>query len=73
MKAVEIMSTPAVSVTPRTSVRRAANILSERGFSALPVALFSSWLRLDRMLRCPRCTRLCPVVGGAPRNEAASV
>ena len=37
MKAVEIMSTPAVSVSPRTSVRRAANILSERGFSALPV------------------------------------
>ena len=37
MKAVEIMSTPAVSVTPRTSVRRAANILSEHGFSALPV------------------------------------
>ena len=37
MKAVEIMSTPAVSVTARTSVHRAANILSERGFSALPV------------------------------------
>ena len=37
MKAVEIMSTPAVSVTARTSVRRAANILSEHGFSALPV------------------------------------
>jgi len=37
MKAVEIMSTPAVSVTARTSVRRAANILREHGFSALPV------------------------------------
>jgi CBS domain-containing protein len=37
MKAVEIMSTPAVSVTARTSVRRAASIISERGFSALPV------------------------------------
>ena len=37
MKAVEIMSAPAVSVTARTSARRAANILSEHGFSALPV------------------------------------
>ena len=37
MKAVEIMSTPAVSVTARTSVRRAASILREQGFSALPV------------------------------------
>ena len=37
MKAVEIMSTPAVSVTARTSVRRAAQILREHGFSALPV------------------------------------
>ncbi len=37
MKAVEIMSTPAVSVTARTSVRRASIILREHGFSALPV------------------------------------
>lgn len=37
MKAVEIMSTPAVAVTARTSVRRATNILREHGFSALPV------------------------------------
>jgi CBS domain-containing protein len=37
MKAVEIMSTPAVSVTARTSVRRAAIILRDHGFSALPV------------------------------------
>jgi CBS domain-containing protein len=31
------MSTPAISVSARTSVRRAANILREHGFSALPV------------------------------------
>ncbi len=37
MKAIEIMSTPAVSVTARTSVTRAAHILSEQGFSSLPV------------------------------------
>jgi len=37
MKAVEIMSTPVVSVTARTSVHRAAKILRERGFSSLPV------------------------------------
>ena len=37
MNASDIMSTPAVTVTAGASVSKAVRILSERGFSALPV------------------------------------
>jgi CBS domain-containing protein len=37
MKARDIMSTPAVTVTAGAPVSKAVNILSKRGFSALPV------------------------------------
>ena len=37
MKASDIMSTPAVTVTAGASVSKAVRILGERGFSALPV------------------------------------
>ena len=37
MRARELMSTPVITVTPKTSVKQAAILLSSHGFTALPV------------------------------------
>ena len=37
MRARDLMSTPVITVTPETSVKQAASLLSSHGFTALPV------------------------------------
>jgi CBS domain-containing protein len=37
MRARDLMSTPVITVTPKTSVKQAATLLSSHGFTALPV------------------------------------
>ena len=37
MRARDVMSSPVITVTPETSVKEAANLLSANGFTALPV------------------------------------
>ncbi|MFL6145027.1 MAG: CBS domain-containing protein [Labedaea sp.] len=63
MRAREIMTSPVITVRPETSVRAAAAILAERGFTALPVVdeddqlvgiVTEADLVRDRFLRDPR-------------------
>jgi CBS domain-containing protein len=42
MRAKDLMSHPVVTVAPQTSVRDAAALLSELGFTALPVIAWRS-------------------------------
>lgn len=63
MRAQDIMSRPVVTVTPRTTAKRAAQLLADHGFTALPVVddderlvgiVTEADLILDRFPRDPR-------------------
>ncbi len=78
MRVREVMSSPAVVVAPETSVKQAAGILDERGFTCLPVvdgdgklagAVSEADLLMDRFPPDPRI----PIVERREREVGATV